>query len=97
MEFFHIGVTERFLSSGYGIVAFLDGLADMFLEIRRPLMAGIIRILLEIALEMLIALDVFSLRYSDRAWLWCRRSEGLIHCLHQGFPYLYGHGLCSRQ
>ena len=41
MEIFNIGVAERFLSFGYGVVAILNSCADMLFKIRRPLMAGI--------------------------------------------------------
>ena len=45
---------------GYGIIAIPDGCADMLFQIIRPLMAGIIRILLAVTLKMLITLDILK-------------------------------------
>ena len=92
MEIFNIGVAERFLSSGYGVVAILNSCADMLLKIRRPLMAGIIRILLEITLEMLVALNVFKtvlfvIVYGIVMGMGCVVSYGLISVEPEACPF----------
>lgn len=54
MELVNVGFDERFFSPGYGIIAVLDGPADMFLQIIGPLMTSIIRIFLTVTLKMLV-------------------------------------------
>lgn len=60
MKLVYAGFAERTLAPGYGVIAIPDGCADMLFQIIRPLMAGIIRILLAVTLKMLITLDILK-------------------------------------
>ena len=60
IEGFDIFGIKGFLASGYRVIALHDCFADKLLEFQRPDMAGIVRILLAVPLEMLVALDILE-------------------------------------
>jgi len=60
MESHDIFGIKGFLTSCYGVIALHDGFADKLLELQRPDVVGIVRILLAVPLEMLVALDILE-------------------------------------
>ena len=60
MKSLNIGFFKSRFITQDSIIVILDGGADKILKITGPLMAGIIRILLAVALEMLVAFNIFK-------------------------------------